>query len=195
VPLSAPQLRASFRRCTTDLSITAPRARAILSYRIASDTPSNESHDLKGTGAKITGGRWNSAEVPVVYTSSTRALAAFETLVHLGNSSPLPFNRYLVEVRFAVAVWDARTSFPSAYPVGWEATPPGAVSMRWGNQPGGVGIGLTLVRNLVALHGGSVEARSEGTGHAARSSPRSVGASAGYASRTRTRRSDSGRTP
>ena len=33
-----------------------------------------------------------------------------------------------------------------------------------GRSQGGLGVGLTLVRNLVALHGGRVEARSEGPG-------------------------------
>jgi signal transduction histidine kinase len=34
-----------------------------------------------------------------------------------------------------------------------------------GRSQGGLGVGLTLVRNLVALHRGRVEARSEGLGH------------------------------
>jgi len=37
-------------------------------------------------GAATTGGRWNSRDVPVVYTSSTKSLATLESLVHLNPS-------------------------------------------------------------------------------------------------------------
>lgn len=36
-----------------------------------------------GEGARRAGGRWNSVGTPVVYTSSTLALALVETLVHI----------------------------------------------------------------------------------------------------------------
>lgn len=36
-----------------------------------------------GIGAKITGGRWNSKGVAVIYAAESRALAAMEQLVHL----------------------------------------------------------------------------------------------------------------
>ena len=39
--------------------------------------------ELDGEGASLYGGRWNSEGVPVVYTSSTLALAALEFLVHV----------------------------------------------------------------------------------------------------------------
>src|SRR3712207_8444198 len=52
-------------------------------WRIATDTPDYEANDLSGAGAKVTGGRWNEKDVPVVYASETRALACLETVVHL----------------------------------------------------------------------------------------------------------------
>lgn len=39
--------------------------------------------DLEGEGARLFGGRWNSAGAPVIYTSDSLALAALEVLVHL----------------------------------------------------------------------------------------------------------------
>lgn len=56
---------------------------------------------------------------------------------------------------------------------------------RHSRQDGGLGVGLCLVRELVALHGGTIEARSEGTGRGSEFSvrlpiaPRLVAAVAG----------------
>ena len=38
---------------------------------------------LDGEGARLYGGRWNSAGLPAVYMSTTRALAALEYLIHV----------------------------------------------------------------------------------------------------------------
>lgn len=38
---------------------------------------------IDGEGARIAGGRWNQKEVPLVYASESRALAALELLVHI----------------------------------------------------------------------------------------------------------------
>ena len=49
-------------------------------YRLSK---SNYSTDLSGKGAERTGGRWNSKGVPMVYTSSSRALCMAEIAVHV----------------------------------------------------------------------------------------------------------------
>jgi len=51
----------------------------VLAWRICRE----RQQELNGEGARLYGGRWNSEGVPVVYASSTLALAALEFLVHV----------------------------------------------------------------------------------------------------------------
>ncbi len=70
--------------------------------------------------------------MPVTYAASSRALACLETLVHL-NTSDLPLNRYLVAIDVPSEVWAAATvETPASLPVGWDAEPPGRVSLDYG---------------------------------------------------------------
>lgn len=101
-------------------------------WRIGTDAPTYEAHDLSGKGAELTGGRWNRKGTPLVYTSTTRALACLETVVHLGSGDPLPLNRYLVEITVPAELWASRTVFDPATHVGWDAEPAGKVSLDWG---------------------------------------------------------------
>ncbi len=102
-------------------------------WRIASDAPAYEAHDLSGKGAEMTGGRWNARDVPVVYASFTQALACLETVVHLG-AGGLPLNRYLVRIEVPDAVWATAewVDTAAAVTVGWDAAPPGKVSIDFG---------------------------------------------------------------
>jgi RES domain-containing protein len=101
-------------------------------WRIATDAPAYEAHDLSGKGAEMTGGRWNARDTPAIYASFTQALACLETVVHLG-AGGLPLNRYLVRVDVSDAVWaQAETVDLTALAVGWDAAPPGKVSIDLG---------------------------------------------------------------
>ena len=103
-------------------------------WRIAADTPSYGADDLTGKGAELTGGRWNRKGTALVYASESRALACLESLVHLAGSTPLPLNRYLVEIVVPDAPWGARTRFDPTAQIGWDAEPAGLVSLDWGTQ-------------------------------------------------------------
>jgi RES domain-containing protein len=101
-------------------------------YRIGTDTPDYEAHDLSGKGAEITGGRWNAKGAAVVYAAENRSLACLETLVHLA-AGGLPFNRYLVEISIPDPVWAAaQRETAASLPVGWDAAPAGRTSIGFG---------------------------------------------------------------
>jgi RES domain-containing protein len=103
-------------------------------WRIAADTPTYVADDLTGTGAKLTGGRWNRAGAPVVYASASRALACLETIVHL-NAGGLPLNRYLVAIEIPDDVWArARRETADGLGVGWDAEPAGMISIDLGTD-------------------------------------------------------------
>jgi RES domain-containing protein len=92
-------------------------------WRIAVEAPTYAANDLTGTGAKNTGGRWNSKGNPVVYCASNISLATLET-VHYLSSSGLPYNRYLVRIDVPDDVWAARQTLDPP-PGGWDAIPAG----------------------------------------------------------------------
>jgi RES domain-containing protein len=103
-------------------------------WRIASDTPAYGSDDLSGKGAEITGGRWNKKGTPLLYAAGSIALACLETVVHLGGTSPLPLNRYLIKIEITDEMWKERVIFDDSNNVGWDALPEGLVSMDWGTS-------------------------------------------------------------
>jgi RES domain-containing protein len=102
-------------------------------WRIGTDTPDYEAHDLSGKGAEKSGGRWNRIGTPLVYASTSRALACLETVVHLAKV-PLPLNRYLVDITVPMSAWADATVLDPAGLIGWDAEPAGKASLDWGTR-------------------------------------------------------------
>jgi RES domain-containing protein len=94
-------------------------------WRIGLEAPGWPASDLSGKGAEVSGGRWNSEGVPMLYTSPSIALAVLETLGHLGTAD-VPFNRYIVRIDVPDALWAAREILDP--PGGWDAVPAGFTS-------------------------------------------------------------------
>ena len=76
-------------------------------YRLASAGPDWDECDLTGAAAKVVGGRWNNVGVPMMYASSSIALAVLETIVHLG-ATRMVFNRYLVAIEIPADLYRRR---------------------------------------------------------------------------------------
>jgi RES domain-containing protein len=101
-------------------------------WRIAVEAPAYAANDMTGSGAKSSGGRWNSVGTPVIYCASSIALAALETLSAIRTGS-LPFNRYLVRIDVPDEVW-ARQEMLNPLPGGWDAVPSGMTSRKAGDE-------------------------------------------------------------
>lgn len=103
-------------------------------FRIARKTRHYSPEDLGGGGALRFAGRWNHAQTPMVYASSSRALAALETLVHIRDAAgmALPLDRYLVAIALAPDLWAARETLAPATQPGWDSPLPGHASRDWG---------------------------------------------------------------
>jgi RES domain-containing protein len=86
---------------------------------------------LDGEGARRYGGRWTEPGLPVVYTSTTRALAALEVLVHL---DPVEAPRDLVLLTIEVPDDLTMTTVaPDELPPKWaEVAEPPACQARGG---------------------------------------------------------------
>jgi len=85
---------------------------------------------FSGEGAARTGGRWNSRGKRAVYTSSTKSLAALETLVHL---NPRVIFRYAaISIEFDDSLVE-KVSL-AALPAGWREEPPPAATQKIGDE-------------------------------------------------------------
>lgn len=103
-------------------------------WRIATQGPSWRADDLSSQGAANDPGRWNSRGLPVIYTSTSIALACLETVVHVTGDQGLPLRRWLVAVDVPAEHWQQRLSLEPAQLPGWDATPAATSSRGWGDR-------------------------------------------------------------
>ena len=92
-------------------------------WRIASQGLTWKANDLSGNGAARYPGRWSSLDRPIVYSSSSIALACLETVVHLAGDDPLPFPRQLVRITIPRHHWEQRKMFANEELSGWDSAP------------------------------------------------------------------------
>ncbi|MCK5820618.1 MAG: RES family NAD+ phosphorylase [Bacteroidales bacterium] len=90
------------------------------------------SHDLSGKGAEITGGRWNSKGVGVVYTSESRALCTAEIAVHT-QLGIIPKDYELVHILIPDSIQFMEIS-PDELPLPWNSIPYNSITQNIGNH-------------------------------------------------------------
>lgn len=121
-------------------------------WRIAKNLPAYRADDLSGAGAAAYGGRWNSKGRYVVYGAASIALATLETLAHFGDDIAAR-HRFLIHIDVPSSVWKRRTvTRVESLPPGWQAEPPGAASVNFGDAWLDGKISALLVVPSVIIH-------------------------------------------
>lgn len=84
--------------------------------------------DLSGEGAKLYGGRWNSAGVPLLYTATHRSLAVLETLVNLPKNL-MPKDMLLITLEVDVKGFEVMSNLPK----NWREHPASRTTQKLGD--------------------------------------------------------------
>lgn len=117
-------------------------------YRIAL---AKHARDLSGKGARLTGGRWNTKDTAVIYTSESRSLAAMEYLVHV-SLTDIPPEIKITTIGIPEAIIPKEID-PSDLPKDWRKSPApfllGDIGAKWVS---GMESLLLRVPSAVVLH-------------------------------------------
>ncbi len=88
--------------------------------------------DLSGTGARLTGGRWNSPRVAAIYAGMTAEIAAMEKLVHTSDLLPQDLVLAVIELPDDVNLYQRYAA--EDLPDGWDALPSSASAILMGDK-------------------------------------------------------------
>lgn len=103
--------------------------------------------DRLGTGARISGGRWNSVNIPMIYAGATIEIASFEKLVHV--SGELPDDLVLIRITIPdeVPILDGSDDLPPH----WDTLPSSIEAQAFGDQFINAGAFLAMVVPSVVI--------------------------------------------
>jgi len=88
--------------------------------------------DRNGTGARLTGGRWNSSGIAAIYAGMTPEIAAMEKLVHTSDILPQDLVLSVLDLPDDDQLYCRLTV--SDLPAGWDALPSSTAAISIGDD-------------------------------------------------------------
>lgn len=99
--------------------------------------------DRLGSGARISGGRWNSPGVAVIYAGMTPEITAMEKLVHTGHILPADLVLVRLDLPEESSLYEHRAL--ADLPQGWDALPGSTSAVDIGNAFVSAGVYLGMI--------------------------------------------------